>query len=69
MKISISELLNIIPEEVLICVQSHNEDILFCGARQDFNANSINALIVTQIYPESYGSYHGFHGITIEIER
>ena len=65
---SVNEIINeynIIPELVLICVETTSGDCIYCGPRCDYKPK--RNYKIAAIYPEAYGKYYGQHGITIQV--
>ena len=55
----------------LICVENESGKIYFCGYFGDVTMTELKQFHdrnLISIYPESYGKYCGFHGITFVID-
>jgi len=57
---------NIIPELVLICIETTSGKVIYCGERCEYKPE--RNYKIRALYPEGYGKYCGRHGITILVD-
>lgn len=67
----LTELLTVINPDSLVCIEDYKTDkCIFCCPLGDITMGDIKPYrnyTVMSVYPEAYGKYYGFHGITIRV--